>query len=510
MVDYDLSPNAFINSRLDSHLILHFFGARGDSQIPLRDGFPPPKYPKFDPVSRAELKKRLKEWVFRKWVFRTTLPMKTQQERPQSNFFPTYKLGEGDRLLLVSATEYDPDVMQAYAEAFREKGAEVDLYTMELGSLDPRECAAEEARNLTVGVDNPCYTAFCNVIPSETANVLLKAQRYNLFVAGTAGPVPPNVPTRWMRTPYISAEEVASSMLTFPVELQIAIDNEVYSQIMSLEKSRLTDPEGTDISWTNYDDGRTLTLSHELGKPCNVGRGGSPDCTGVVAGTLNHMGAFPHVKVHVKNDLVTRVEGGGLYGEAWREKLEELNKLEIPEIPPVFTKKFLRREPEEKFKLPGPGFFWFWEMGIGTTVGMFRLKREMQMRNYANFLHDRSRAGYVHNGFGAPASAIIDCTKANMPWTHVHIHCQFATLEGTTRDGSHVKVIDRGHLTALDDPEIRKLARPFGNPDELLSESWVPAVPGINVEGDYYEDYAKDPVNWLLKDSANYHEIRVD
>ncbi|MHB8566216.1 MAG: hypothetical protein ACYC7D_03625 [Nitrososphaerales archaeon] len=465
-------------------------------------GFPSPKYPKFEPISRAELKKHLKEWIFR-----TTLPMK--QERPQSNFFPTYTLGKGDKILLVSATEYDSEVMSGYAEAFREKGAQVDIFTMELGSLNPRECAAEEARNLVVGVDNPCYTSFCNVIPSETANSLLNLQKYNLFVAGTAGPVPPNVPTKWMRTPYISAEEVSSPMLTFPVELQIAIDNKVYAQIMSLEKSRLTDPEGTDISWTNYDDGRTMTLSHELGKPCNIGRGAVPDCTGVVAGTLNHMGAFPHIKAHVKNDLAWKIEGGGLYGDIWREKMEELNKLQIPPLPPVFTKKFLRREAEEKFKLPGPGFFWFWEMGIGSTLGMFRLKREMEMRNYANFLHDRSRAGYVHNGFGAPASAIIDCSKANMPWTHVHIHCQFATLEGKTKDGFQVKVIDKGHLTALDDPEIRKLASSYGNPEALLSESWVPAVPGINTKGEYFKDYADDPIKWMLTDASNYNEVKI-
>ena len=63
-------------------------------------------------------------------------------------------------------------------------------------------------------------------------------------------------------------------------------------------------------------------------------------------------------------------------------------------------------------------------------------------------------------------------------------------------------MIEKGHLTALDDPEIRKLAAQYGDPDELLQEAWVPAVPGINVEGDYFQDYANNPAPWI----TNEHE----
>jgi hypothetical protein len=43
-------------------------------------------------------------------------------------------------------------------------------------------------------------------------------------------------------------------------------------------------------------------------------------------------------------------------------------------------------------------------------------------------------------------------------------------------------------LTGLDDPEIRELAARNGDPDEILREAWIPKIPGINIEGDYWAD----------------------
>ena len=239
-----------------------------------------------------------------------------------------------------------------------------------------------------------------------------------------------------------------------------------------------------------------MFLGHEFGKPLNINYGGHADCTGVIAGTLNHTGAFPHIKALLKNDLVVTVEGGGKYGDAWREKIEELNKIEFPELDAAFTPKRGRT-----YKLPGPGFFWFWEMAVGTVPGAFRLKKEGEFRMFANLLHDRMRSGYVHNGIGAPIAPEKIFTKANIPWTHVHIHCMFATIEGRAKDGSKVKIVDKGHLTALDDQRVREAASKYGNPDDLLKEAWIPAVPGINAEGDYWKDYAGNPEQWIRKES---------
>jgi hypothetical protein len=354
-----------------------------------------------------------------------------------------------------------------------------------------------EALTLTVGEDNAAYTQFCSLLMGEAAKCLVKTENFDFIIAGSAGPIPPDVPVRdWYRTTYISVEEIASKQIELPPDLQFRIDQIVYDQIMSLDKARLTDPEGTDVTWTNYDDKRPLRICHEFAKPLNIGLGGKPDCSGVVAGTINHMGAFPRIKAYVKDDLVVKVEGGGKFGEAWREKMETLNKLNIPPVP-------LYGDESKLYNFPGPGFFWYWEVAIGTRPGVFRLQKEGLQQCFANFLHDRLRAGYIHNGFGVPStvSAARVYTKIGIPWTHVHIHSMFPTIEGKTKNGSTIKIVDKGHLLALDDPEVRKLASKYGDPDQLLNECWIPAVPGINVEGDYERDYAGNPIPWIIKDT---------
>jgi hypothetical protein len=38
-------------------------------------------------------------------------------------------------------------------------------------------------------------------------------------------------------------------------------------------------------------------------------------------------------------------------------------------------------------------------------------------------------------------------------------------------------IIDKGHLLILDDPKVRKEAEKYGDPDELLTEDWIPEIP---------------------------------
>ena len=68
------------------------------------------------------------------------------------------------------------------------------------------------------------------------------------------------------------------------------------------------------------------------------------------------------------------------------------------------------------------------------------------------------------------------------------------------------KIVDKGHMTALDDLEVRALASRYGDPDEILREDWIPDIPGINVPGNYMEDYGKNPlphVQWLAEGLEN-------
>ncbi|MBI4456752.1 MAG: hypothetical protein HY644_12750, partial [Acidobacteria bacterium] len=39
-----------------------------------------------------------------------------------------------------------------------------------------------------------------------------------------------------------------------------------------------------------------------------------------------------------------------------------------------------------------------------------------------------------------------------------------------------------------------------GDPDLIFRYEWIPSIPGVNVAGDYQQDYASDPWNWMLKE----------
>ncbi len=83
---------------------------------------------------------------------------------------------------------------------------------------------------------------------------------------------------------------------------------------------------------------------------------------------------------------------------------------------------------------------------------------------------------------------------------HIHVHNYFATFEikiqGTE---TWYKIVDKGWLAPMGDPDIWAIAAKYGDPDDLLSYDWVPPLPGINCEGDYAMDYAPNPVAFLKK-----------
>ena len=121
---------------------------------------------------------------------------------------------------------------------------------------------------------------------------------------------------------------------------------------------------------------------------------------------------------------------------------------------------------------------------------------------YAPNMSERNRAGVFHHGFGSRRHFGEKFDKyikeKNVPHAHIHLHNYFSTYEIKMRDTGHWhKITDKGHLTTLDDSKIRNIAVKFGDPDELLSEEWVPPMPGINCEGDYLKDYAPDPLAYL-------------
>ena len=81
------------------------------------------------------------------------------------------------------------------------------------------------------------------------------------------------------------------------------------------------------------------------------------------------------------------------------------------------------------------------------------------------------KAGLFHIAVGTTAGGFT-AEFTNEHGYPVH-HKDFVIYRPTlTVDGE--VIIERGHLTALDDPEIRAIAAKYGDPDKLLKQHWSP------------------------------------
>ncbi len=76
------------------------------------------------------------------------------------------------------------------------------------------------------------------------------------------------------------------------------------------------------------------------------------------------------------------------------------------------------------------------------------------------------RSGTLHLAFGG---------GIGKEYRHRDVEIFFPTLTI-----NKTAMIQKGHLTTLDDPKVRKEAEKYGDPDELLIEDWIPEFPEID------------------------------
>jgi len=206
---------------------------------------------------------------------------------------------------------------------------------------------------------------------------------------------------------------------------------------------------------------------------------------GVIAGTVGHGGFYPRWEVRFKEGHIADVKGGGLNGELLKLFLTYPN---IDTLVYPFHKK--------------PGFWYLYEIAFGTHPKAFRDPAELMN---GNALPERARSGAVHWGLGlrlwhdpeAPVESpswLAFTAKYNLPRDHsFHTHTYFTTYRIHLRNTDKwVDLLNRGRLTSLDDPEVRALASRYGDADALLTEDWIPEIPGVNAPG-RYADYAAAP-----------------
>lgn len=323
---------------------------------------------------------------------------------------------------------------------------------------------------------------------------------------------------------YDNPSTVMSRVSGFQGDVWRLLEEKTIEPLGYAARVEIKDPEGTDLSWDLTDEmaqrwavgvyqqghlymhpnqatGRfpySVVEYPSFAKTYNP-REPMPDTNGVIAGTANHAGFYSHVAVHIEHGYVKKIVGDGLYPRVWNEflKYPGINETQYP-----YHNK--------------PGYWWLYEAALGTNPKFFRDGADLLEGSNSP---ERNRSGVLHFGHGirihhSPESASHaqeweDFFKThNLPDDHwLHVHNYFATYKIRVRDAADMwlPLIEKGHLVALDHPEVRALASRYGNPDEILAEEWVPEIPGINTPGDYAKDYGKNP--WPVVERVLYKEV---
>jgi len=371
-----------------------------------------------------------------------------------------YGLGlkKGEKLLIVGS-DLDPLVVQAIVTAADEMGVTVDVVTRDQASVQRRP----DHEEFDYSRFNPAtYLGGPNSVARSMPGWLgAMVDDYDVVLGFTArgtryGKVGKNKSVRASSLPWTTPEQFAAPAFSYPDELASAISMKTWQAMVNGRRFRITDPTGTDLSFTidstnieRFKETRGLStygvksvdrpIANEGSLQLEPQLNAKPDTRGVLV--TRQVGLMPTIKIHFEGGEVKRIEGGGTPGENIRAALDAAKAVQYPG------------------HYPGPGIGWVEEIALGTNPKV----------GPAGPL--RYRSGMLQVAFGTDRhNTVTDGTPA-LPPHHRDIDLfYYATFEV---DGK--KLVDRGHLTALDDPEIRKIAAKYGNPDELLSEDWIPA-----------------------------------
>jgi len=391
-------------------------------------------------------------------------------------------------VLVAVDNHYDADVVRAIVIALREKGAHVDWLQVDAGPN--REFTETDEIDVTMR-QRPWRDAPRRWEGIPWIEEMAAREGYDLLIHGKGGPIPPTS-FRYEQIPWLGRDHFTEELITFPQPLLALVNQRTWDVIWQHGRGgavRVQDPEGTDFTYSlneAYYDGSHYgwwpeprkVYGHLMAHPTPP-LVPQADATGVVMGTTSHFNKpFPRIRLELEGGMVQAISGGGEYGDRWKDLLLETRHTQYPSF-------------------PHPGLFYLWEVAIG---GHPKIQRPHNIHEHASggAEWERRRAGIIHLGFGTLWRHSDEewAAERGLWYGHLHVHLLFPTVTVYSRQGEHRVIIDRGHLSALDLPEVRELASHYGDPDLLLSEQWIPRVPGINAPGDYAE-YAAEPWKFI-------------
>lgn len=231
----------------------------------------------------------------------------------------------------------------------------------------------------------------------------------------------------------------------YPEEILAALHAASKRNLDGANEVHITDPNGTDLRFSTKKSGRIY-----------------PDARGKVVVYAMHGGLIPKTTLHLEDGKVVAVEGEGDLAEQMRWIIANMSKLTFPTA-------------------PGPGGSFLVEADldrIHPKIARPAWKGLYGAARYFAFSKGYKRAGVLTIGFGTPTASagqeVLEYAKANgVTIQHLDTHLYHATV---TVDGR--EVITDGRPLALDDPEVRKIAAKYGDPDELLHIDWIPELTG--------------------------------
>lgn len=294
----------------------------------------------------------------------------------------------------------------------------------------------------------------------------------------------------------------------FPGDVRSLVEERMMEPIAFVDQMHYTDPEGTDLTYevdkqtaelwalgAGAQQGHIFMYPHgaSMLRPSMVWPNTKSwvgpllplDAKGVLAGTRSHAGVYPRMEIVIEHKRVKEVRGGGPYGDILRAFLD---------YPPLNDQTW----PYYKEK----GYWFLYEGAYGTNPKAFLQRgRQSSEREHSGVTHWALGTELLMDPPGEEGLRERFRKTHQSPGGHsFHVHNGLSTLQAHIRGTDRwVTIAEKGRLTALDNPETRAVAAKYGDPDEILSESFRYDLPGINSPGNYQKDYAGDPWKYMLK-----------
>ena len=241
-------------------------------------------------------------------------------------------------------------------------------------------------------------------------------------------------------------EIMASEWARFPPDIYYAIAKWVYKRIVKSKTMRVTSAGGTDISCG-------LSPGHMMGFPQGIDGVPAPPTPKLGQFTMFPPGVFGIMPRHPSNGLIVYDALLGFKGLCKQPVKVTIEDGWVANIEGGEEAKWFEELINEKKK-----------EGISTADSfqevMWGLNPKASIERGLEITHLREgeltrRAGTLHFGIGVGSRGF---------------HWDGILIKPFTVYADNEVIIENGRLKALDDPEIREIARKFGDPDKLLTE----------------------------------------